>query len=84
MQVCRARRAPIADRMAVKILVGDGDDFRGRLDSILLEIRDFNNRFVTQATEFLVTKLYEWGFERKESVTGAGVSNPKPEPTESL
>jgi hypothetical protein len=73
-----------ADRMAVKILVGDGDDFRGRLDTILLEIRDFNDRFVTQATEFLVTKLYEWGFERKESVTGAGVPDSKPEATESL
>jgi hypothetical protein len=58
-----------ADRMAVKILVGDpqNNDFRNRLDNLLVEIREFNNQFVTQATEFLVVKLYEWGFERKES-----------------
>jgi hypothetical protein len=58
-----------ADRMAVKILVGDpeGEDFRTRLDNVLVEIGEFNNRFVTQATEFLVAKLYEWGFEREES-----------------
>jgi hypothetical protein len=33
----------------------------------VVEIGTFNNQFVTQATEFLVAKLYEWGFERKES-----------------
>jgi hypothetical protein len=55
--------------MAVKILVGDpeGEDFRTRLDNVLVEIGEFNNQFVTQATEFLVAKLYEWGFEREES-----------------
>lgn len=55
--------------MAVRILVGDpdNDDFRSRLDNVLVEIGEFNNLFVTQATEFLVAKLYEWGFERKES-----------------
>jgi hypothetical protein len=58
-----------ADRMAVRILVGDpeNDDFKNRLDNVLVEIGKFNNQFVTQATEFLVAKLYEWGFERKES-----------------
>jgi hypothetical protein len=55
--------------MAVRILVGDpqNDDFKNRLDNVLVEIGTFNNQFVTQATEFLVAKLYEWGFERKES-----------------
>jgi hypothetical protein len=57
-----------ADRMAVRILVGDpkGEDFRTRLDTILVEIGEFNGQFVTQATAFLVKKLYEWGFEREE------------------
>jgi hypothetical protein len=45
----------------------ENDDFRNRLDTVLVEIGEFNNQFVTQATEFLVAKLYEWGFERKES-----------------
>jgi hypothetical protein len=58
-----------ADRMAVRILVGDpkGEDFRTRLDTVLVEMGDFNRQFVTQATAFLVKKLYEWGFEREES-----------------
>jgi hypothetical protein len=75
-----------ADRMAVRILVGDtvGDpasaDFKARLDNVLVEIGDFNGQFVTQAEQFLVAKLYEWGFERKESVTAAGAPN-QSEPT---
>jgi hypothetical protein len=58
-----------ADRMTVRILVGDtrGEDFRSRLDSVLTEIGDFNGQFVTQATAFLVKKLREWGFDREES-----------------
>jgi hypothetical protein len=58
-----------ADRMAVRVLVGDpkGEDFRTRLDTILVEIGEFNGKFVTKATAFLVKKLYEWGFEREES-----------------
>ncbi len=58
-----------ADRMAVRILVGDpeGEDFRTRLDAALVEIGEFKGKFVTQATEFLVAKLYEWGFEREEA-----------------
>jgi hypothetical protein len=58
-----------ADRMAVRILVGDqtGEDFRARLEATLVEIGEFNHQFVTQATAFLVRKLYEWGFEREES-----------------
>ena len=58
-----------ADRMGGRILVGDSgdDDFRNRLDNVLEGIGEFNDQFVTQATEFLVAKLYEWGFEREES-----------------
>ena len=58
-----------ADRMTVRILVGDPEqeDFRTRLDTVLVEVGEFNSHFVTQATEFLVAKLYEWGFEREES-----------------
>jgi hypothetical protein len=58
-----------ADRMAVRILVGPpgGGDFKGRLDNVLIEIQKFIGTFVTEATKFLVAKLYEWGFERKES-----------------
>jgi hypothetical protein len=73
-----------ADRMAVRILVGDtvgdpaSDNFKARLDKVLVEIGDFNRLFVTHAEEFLVAKLYEWGFERKESVTAAGTADPKP------
>jgi hypothetical protein len=57
-----------ADRMTVRILVGqpNREDFRSRLDNVLVEIGEFNGQFVTQATEFLVAKLYEWGFEREE------------------
>ena len=41
-----------ADRMAVRILVGDpeGEDFRNRLDSVFVEIGDFNGQFVTLST----------------------------------
>src|SRR6185312_14058143 len=74
-----------ADRMAVRILVGNtvgdpaSDDFKARLDKVLVEIGDFNSLFVTHAEQFLVAKLYEWGFERKESGTaGAPESNPEP------
>jgi hypothetical protein len=58
-----------ADRMTVRILVGDtqGEDFRTQLDAVLVEIGDFNGRFVTQAIAFLAKKLPEWGFEREES-----------------
>jgi hypothetical protein len=58
-----------ADRMTVKILVGDahGQDFKTLLDTVLGEIGGFNRKFVTHAEEFLVAKLYEWGFEREES-----------------
>jgi hypothetical protein len=58
-----------ADRMTVRILVGDthGGDFKTRLDAVLVEIGDFNGRFVTQATAFLAKKLMEWGFDREES-----------------
>jgi hypothetical protein len=75
-----------ADRMAVRILVGDtvGDptsaDFKTRLDKVLVEIGEFNGLFVTQAQQFLVAKLYEWGFERKESVAAADEPDPKSEP----
>lgn len=60
-----------ADRMTVRMLVGDptAADFRHRLDKLLVEIGNFNGQFVTQATEFLVAKLYEWGFEREESTS---------------
>jgi hypothetical protein len=45
--------------MAVRILVGDskGEDFRTRLDTILVEIGEFNGQFVTQATAFLKEAL---------------------------
>lgn len=57
-----------ADRMAVRILVGDAreEEFKPRLENVLVEIGEFKGRFVTQAREFLVGKLYEWGFEREE------------------
>jgi hypothetical protein len=50
--------------------VGDpqGEDFRSRLDNVLVEIGEFNGRFVTQATAFLSNKLFEWGFAREESL----------------
>lgn len=58
-----------ADRMAVRILVGDTEreDFRNRLNVALEEIRNFSGRFATEATAFLAKKLPEWGFDRKES-----------------
>jgi hypothetical protein len=59
-----------ADRMTVRILVGDTqeEEFKTRLDAVLVELQDFNGQFVTLATMFLVKKLMEWGFEREESV----------------
>jgi hypothetical protein len=56
--------------MTVRILVGDTqeEEFKTRLDAVLVELQDFNGQFVTLATMFLVKKLMEWGFEREESV----------------
>lgn len=58
-----------ADRIAVRILVGDsrGKDFRAELDTVLKRIRNFNSLFVDHSTLFLVDKLCEWKFEREET-----------------
>lgn len=60
--VCIGKSVGLADTQS--------EDFRTSLDSVLLDMQNFNMRFVQEATDFLARKLTEWGFRREEWITG--------------